>query len=208
MVGLLTTLFGCKQGIKLSNKEVEFCEIAEINQKLAKSIKELTKQPLQLIPEVNESGEVLDTKDEGLCSQTDDKNCYDYVLQLKQKFKSEGVLVFAFEDNKNQKFLAAIKGTDELDIIKWKQTNGINYGHENQDVIAKLKEWKLKNDFSILSVGMDFLEFKFVTMPTDMGTFSKDVYQFCPDIVDQGTGDLEILQDEMTRMHSVYLWWD
>jgi len=207
-MGFLTTLFSCGQGTNLTNKEIGLCEIAGINQRLAQSIKELTKKPLQLIPEINELGEVLDTKDEGLCSPTDEKNSYEHVFKLKEKFKSEGVLVFAFEDTKHQKFLAAIKGSDELDIIKWRQTNGINYGYENEDLLVKLKEWKSKNDFFVLGVGTDFIEFEFATMPSNMEAFAKDVYQFCPDIVDQGAGDLETLRNEMIRMHGVYLWWD
>ena len=208
-MGFLTTfLFSCWKNTKLTNKEVKLCEIVEIDQNLAKTIKELTNKPIQLIPEFNETGEVLDTKSKGLCSLTEAEKCYDYVFKLKEKFKSKEILVFAFEDNQKRMYLGAIKGTNELDIVKWRQTNGINYGHENKDVLAKLKEWKQHNDFFILGVGIDFLELKFVSMPSDIERFSKDVYQFCPDIVDQSTGELKNLHDEIIRTHGLYLWWD
>jgi hypothetical protein len=38
--------------------------------------------------------------------------------------------------------------------------------------------------------------------------FAKEVYQFCPDVVDQGTETVEALASERKRTNRVYLWWD
>jgi hypothetical protein len=41
-----------------------------------------------------------------------------------------------------------------------------------------------------------------------MVAFAREVYAFCPDVVDQGTGAVEALAAEMSRTNTLYLWWD
>ena len=38
--------------------------------------------------------------------------------------------------------------------------------------------------------------------------FAREVYAFCPDVVDQGTETVEALAAEMKQENTVYLWWD
>lgn len=54
----------------------------------------------------------------------------------------------------------------------------------------------------------DYVEAEFVNPPKHMMKFAKEVYDFRPDVVEQGTDTLEMLATEMTRKNSVYLWWD
>ncbi len=55
---------------------------------------------------------------------------------------------------------------------------------------------------------MDWLQAEFVTPPSDWNSFAQEVYEFCPDVVDQGTGSVEALSLELQQMNGVYLWWD
>ena len=41
-----------------------------------------------------------------------------------------------------------------------------------------------------------------------MKAFANEVYEFCPDIVDQGVGDVEKLAAGIAATKEVYLWWD
>ena len=54
----------------------------------------------------------------------------------------------------------------------------------------------------------DWFEAAFETPPKDYTKFAREVYAFCPDIVDQGAGSVEELAKEIERTKSVYLWWD
>jgi len=49
--------------------------------------------------------------------------------------------------------------------------------------------------------------FVFVLLVAGCGQ-TKELYDFCPDIVDQGTGTMEALKLEITRTRELYLWWD
>jgi hypothetical protein len=39
-------------------------------------------------------------------------------------------------------------------------------------------------------------------------TFCKDLYKFCPDIVDQGVGSVAALEIVIEIAQEVFLWWD
>jgi hypothetical protein len=41
----------------------------------------------------------------------------------------------------------------------------------------------------------DAVDIQFQTLPEDMDAFVKDLYEFCPDLVDQGTGCLHEFLD-------------
>jgi hypothetical protein len=35
-----------------------------------------------------------------------------------------------------------------------------------------------------------------------------EVYEFCPDVVDQGTDTVEGLESEIKKSGTIFLWWD
>jgi len=93
----------------------------------------------------------------GIFSKTLIDDNYTIVKKLKDKFKEKGYLIFTFIDEKDEPKIAVIKGTDELDIVRYRRTDGINYNLENIDVVEKLEKWKSKNDLNILVCGRDWL---------------------------------------------------
>jgi len=207
-MGLLTSLWGCGQKKVLTDNEIEICTTISYDQSIAEELKKETNSDIILLPEISEYGEVLKTNDEGLCSKIAAEQGFHFVIKNKEHFRSKGYLLFVFEDDNNQKYLATIKGTNEFEILKWRQTNGINHGLENKDVIAKLENWKSKYDFAIVGVAIDWLQFQFTGTRPKFETFAKEVYEFCPDIVDQGTGDMPTLISELKKADGVFLWWD
>lgn len=208
LVGLIALLFGCGQKKLLNENETKICQSLSFDQNIAETIKYQTKQDIQQTPEISEYGEILGTKGIGLCSLTDENSGYNFVVKEKENFRSKGYLLFVFDDDNNKKYLGTIKGHDELDIVSWRKTNGINYSLENKDIIEKLKVWKEKNDFIILGASMDWVQFQFKTSPNDIETFAKEVYEFCPDAIDQGAGNMPNLIKSIREMNGIFLWWD
>jgi len=122
--------------------------------------------------------------------------------------------------------------------IRKAETGGPNYGVYTDDIIARLTQWQALCDFTVTDAGRDTVDITFNTLPKDMDAFVKDLYEFCPDLVDQGTGcvdemvesgeelspeiqkliegidftdenfGLEILKRELQQKKSVTLWWD
>ncbi len=74
------------------------------------------------------------------------------------------------------------------DVIRDAETNGINYGHTTDDVIAKLTDWDARHGVTINAAKMDSVDFTLSEIPKDLDAFAREVYAFCPDTVDQGFG--------------------
>ena len=111
---------------------------------------------------------------------------------------------FGFEPDR----LAILKDTDPFAIVKLSRTDGINYDIEHEAVLARLQEWHARYGLDILGADLDWVEAEFVNPPSDMQTFALEVFEFCPDVVHQGTGSVEALAKEMRSSNTLYLWWD
>lgn len=204
----LLVLFSCK-GIELSSKEQKIVKKLNFDTELMILLKNETSNELIQLPAIDvETGEISNGLFEGIFSKTIKDDHYTIVKKLKDKFREKGYLIFTFMDEKDEPRIAVMKGTNELDIVRYRRTDGINYNLQNKDVVAKLEKWKSKNDLNVLVCGRDWLQFEFKTLPSDLDSFSKDVYQFCPDIVDQGVGDIKNLKSAIIEMNGLYLWWD
>src|SRR5436190_2082853 len=105
-IGLITTLFGCGQKKLLTDAEKDICVTISFDESIAESIKQETKGSIGLLPEVSEYGEILKTKDSGLCSIADEQIVYKYVFREKENFRTKGYLLFLFEDDENKKYIA------------------------------------------------------------------------------------------------------
>jgi hypothetical protein len=44
--------------------------------------------------------------------------------------------------------------------------------------------------------------------PADWSAFARELYDFCPDIVEQGAGAVEELEAAIRELRQVLLWWD
>lgn len=97
-------------------------------------------------------------------------------------------------------------GNSQFDILRVAQSDAANYDMYTEDLIRKLEEYHSKYGIDIFHAETDTIEFRFTTMPSDLAAFCEDLYEFCPDIVDQGVGTVEELQKEIARTRTVFLW--
>lgn len=79
---------------------------------------------------------------------------------------------------------------DALEQIKQLGTNGCNYDIENQDILDKIIEWNAALNIEVLEVTPDSVMIHFKSLPSDTKRFAQEIYEFCPDVVDQHFGCL------------------
>jgi hypothetical protein len=77
-----------------------------------------------------------------------------------------------------------------FDPIRKTGTGAPNYGLDTNAIIERLTKWQSLCSFSVTGAKGDTVDIEFATLPKDMDAFVKDLYEFCPDLVDQGTGCL------------------
>lgn len=99
-------------------------------------------------------------------------------------------------------------GQSQFDILRIAQSDAVNYGMETEALITRLQQYDREIGISIFQAETDTLAFDILREPKDWGAFARDIYDFCPDIVDQGVGSVEELEGQLREMRQVLLWWD
>ncbi len=97
----------------------------------------------------------------------------------------EGVL--SGETNYDKESLIVFFQADSPAPLLWvRGTNGANYDLNTGAILHTLEDWAGRCEFSILGAGFDWLELRFQTLPVNLEEFAEEVYDFCPDTLDQG----------------------
>lgn len=135
----------------------------------------------------------------------------DQILEsLRRKLGRLGYMPFVVEmnDGINIDRIGVLKTADQFEILRVMHTDGDAYDIANQDVIERLKEWEESAHFDIIGADYDWVELEFASLPSDLKAFAEEVYDFCPDAVDQGPGTVEELVKDLRSTKRLFLWWD
>ncbi len=129
---------------------------------------------------------------------------------LRKKLAPLKYMAFVIEMNDSIKTdkIGVLKGTDQYEILRIMHTDGDEYDISNSDVIDRLKEWEKTSPFDIIGADNDWVEIEFKTLPKDLKSFAEEVYDFCPDAVDQGPGSTPELVRDIQQTKRLFLWWD
>lgn len=119
------------------------------------------------------------------------------LLRLRAPLLETGYLPFlidqAFDFQDRPDKIAVLKTTDPLAPLRFCQTNAANYDLGPEEVQAKFAEWAGRFDYDLLGAGPDWVDMRFHTLPDDLDAFACELYEFCPDLLDQG---ISVMIDE------------
>jgi hypothetical protein len=104
--------------------------------------------------------------------------------------------------------IAIAPGQSQFDILRAAKSDAINFGKETEHLVKELKAWDEEFGIEIWHAETDTIELMLKQVPDDVEAFAQRVYEFCPDIVDQGDGDVGHLAETIAETKAVYLWWD
>lgn len=98
----------------------------------------------------------------------------------------------------------------------WKAPAFLPFGHYNDNPpppvhVALLREWNRRYGAEIVSLTGDVIELTVPRPPTTDEAalaLARQQFQYAPDIVQQGTGDVETLAAYLKDGHAWYFWWD
>lgn len=79
-----------------------------------------------------------------------------------------------------------------------KQTNGINCDIDTEDIVKKLMDWDQRYGIRFENVTHDGLLVHFNRLPGNadaLTALSEEIYNFCPDVIDQGFGCMDDMLD-------------
>jgi hypothetical protein len=87
-------------------------------------------------------------------------------------------------------------------------TDGNNSEISCEMVASRIGDWDKRFGLVVWAAGGGGLDAEFEQQPVDMYAFAQEVYEFCPDVVNQGTGAVDPLAAEMKRCNGFSLGWD
>ncbi|MBT2660046.1 DUF4253 domain-containing protein [Bacillus sp. ISL-45] len=130
------------------------------------------------------------------------------VLKLREELMAINYLAFICDSEREK--IGIIPGSDQFEILQLQQTNGDNYNISNERVISKLREWHSSHPFTVIGADYDWVEANFDVLPEgkELKTLAREIAEFCPDIVEQGTGSINGLIEAITETKKMDLWWD
>jgi hypothetical protein len=127
-------------------------------------------------------------------------------------FLARGFYLFRYDQNFNVQNLPDKVGllptTDPYAVMALMDTNGDNYNIGTDGVIAWMKELQQEQPFILTGIGFDYMEGYLTSPVKDPDALAKRMYQFCPDIVDQGIGSVRALARDLRTVGTLYFWWD
>ena len=104
--------------------------------------------------------------------------------------------------------IVIINCADQFELIKLIGTNGVNYDVYNDDIVAQMKEWHKTVDFTIDVVDVARIHAYMDKSPKNIKQFAKEVYKFCPDVIDQGYSSMDEMIEDYKENKYFWLWWD
>jgi ankyrin repeat protein len=76
-------------------------------------------------------------------------------------------------------------------VLYENNTDGINYDVTTDDIVEMLEKWDKKYSISISDVEQSGFVVSFKKLPRKLRTLAKGIYEFCPDIIEQGYGCMD-----------------
>jgi hypothetical protein len=126
-------------------------------------------------------------------------------------FLARGFYLFRSDQNFGMNGLPDIVGllptTDKFAVMAAMDINGDNCDVGTAGVIAWMRELDEAQSYVLTGIGFNFLEGAFTEPVRDPADLAERMYEFCPNIVDQGTETVGELAKELRRGR-LYLWWD
>lgn len=175
---------------------------------ILKLVKEAAPDSLHRMSGYDENGYQIVVN--GLTASVPEQDTSRILGVLRRKLLPRKYLPFLIEVNEGIKTdrIGVLRGTDQYEILRVMQTNGDDYDIMNEDVIERLKEWEKLYPFEIVGAENNWVEIEFKAAPADLPSFAREVYDFCPDVVDQDLGSVEELIKDIKATKRLLLWWD
>lgn len=147
----------------------------------------------------------------GICfTISSNQTGYDIIHKLRPKVEQKGYKLFICDGNdlNDKNKIAIVRCNDEFTPLVYMQTNGINYGIDNHKLILYLDSLNQTLDLKLIGADFDWCQFEIRKEPKDWHQLARKIYEICPDIVEQGTGNIQTLEAELKKSKKLYFWFD
>ena len=79
----------------------------------------------------------------------------------------------------------------KFEVVYERGTNGVNYDVTTDRIVEVLTGWDQRFGIEISEVSGDRVLVVFTSLPDDLGALAREIYETCPDVIDQGYGCMD-----------------
>lgn len=206
LVLLLLTLASCRTGKRVAAPETWPASQGEAANRVAQRCGTAVK-PLQGSLAVDHPAAAS-----GLAIDCEQSKAADLLAQAHRPLRDKGLYLFMVEQSfgiaGKPDTLAILPTADPYQVMTIIGTNAANYDKDTAAIITWLRALEAEQPFELTGIGFDFLAGRFTSPVKDPSGLAARMYDFCPDIVDQGVGSVDALASELRSTRSLYFWWD
>lgn len=135
------------------------------------------------------------------------------ITEYFDEVRSKNNYLFLTDLSFNHKFesyydIVIVPINDQLDIVRQVGTWAPNYNLENKDIVDWFKLQSEQIEFDIVIVDIDRIEAYLNAKPVSVKKLAKDIYEFCPDVIDQGHENMTELVETIEKQSYIWFWWD
>lgn len=140
------------------------------------------------------------------------EKAFEIVKEYSEKIASAGNFMFVTNmglvEGKWVNDVVVRNQTDAFEMMDLMGVAAVNYDLYTEDIVEQLHKWDKNLQLRIIYIDYDNVEAIIEKMPNDLSGFAAEVYEFCPDVIDQGYEDMDALIEGLRETQRLYLWWD
>lgn len=191
----------------LTEQEILLAEKLGFEKSTFELLKKGTGNPVSQYAFFNDEKELINFSEKAIISEIGND---EYSIRNIQKWLI-GKKEFAFiskikKDEPNQ--ITILKAKNQFDILLFQKTDGGSYDISTTQIIEKLTLWDKLFGVKIIGAGNSWILFEIKKMPKDINWFANELFEFCPDILDQNFETIEKLIEHLKTSNKIQLWWD
>ncbi len=205
---VVSLLVGCEARVaELSSADLELLQAVHITEALGLRILEQGVAIERLMALTEEYDQV---PAEGIVLLTKQNQGRRVLPELRSIVAGTGFRAYVLDDGfgHGPDKLAIARVQSDREFLAIVRPDGINYDIDHEQVMSKYACWESEYSLGLVGAGNDWVEAAIGEPPKSWDSFAQEVFEFCPDVVEQGTGSVEALSSEMRRESRLYLWWD
>lgn len=205
LLGLLVTA-GCSASTPLTADEAALAREAHVDLAIAQQVRDMGTGIARWQGQTADFNPITAA---GIVLLTDPKQGEAVTLRLRKTLA--GTAYHAYLRDENFGYApdeVVVTALDEAGYLAMTRPDAINYDMDHDAVMQRLAPWRERYGLKLFGAGGDWIRFDITRPPAEWRTFAREVYALCPDVVDQGTGDVQALAREMEAARTLYLWWD